>query len=173
MLAHAPRQASPQLTFDVDLHNMSRPQGLDARLAELEREFRTALAVELAKVAQGRSSVFLRRKIPGVFDGRYYQSEHVGRLERLEKDILSLCRKLGMAVPGPLVGLINEFWEAVRAVDDAAHGGKKRAAKNMLNRIEPDQKEHANSPHEASHLGARLEALLNGLGNRSTCSSRN
>lgn len=112
-----------------------RPGKLGERLAELEREYRAGLRREFQKVASGRSSRYLDRKVPGLFDGRYWQSAEAARLEKLEHEIETLRLKLGEASPGPLVLIVRRFEKERVGAKDRWNGAEVRIAKACLEEV--------------------------------------
>lgn len=115
---------------------MRRRDKLRAQLEALETDLQSALARELRKIINGTSSRYLFRKtwLPG--EGRYWRRPEVGRLERLEKDILHVRSALREELPGPLLSLLEEFVTESRAAKDAFAGGSAHIAKKCLRRVQ-------------------------------------
>jgi hypothetical protein len=80
---------------------MSKTDKLYKRLKELEAEYKKRLIIEFQNVAENIcGSMYLSRKRPHMFDGKFWRSKEVAEIERLEKDIIALREKLGEPVPG-------------------------------------------------------------------------
>jgi hypothetical protein len=76
-------------------NNMDRTIKLYAKLDELETEFAALLLAEFREIADGRSSRFLDRKIPHLFDGKKWRNAEAGHIERVEQDLRTLREQLG------------------------------------------------------------------------------
>jgi len=115
---------------------MSRTDKLYKRLKELEAEYKKKLIIEFQNVAENiRGSMYLDRKRPHSFAGKFWQSKEVSEIERLEKDIIKLREKLGEPIPGELVALVEEYNEKQEVAKDSLRGGQEHIAREILNRL--------------------------------------
>ena len=113
-----------------------RTQRLYHRLREIEEEYRAGLVLEFQKIVAGGLSRYLSRKIPHLFDGRFWRSTESAQLERLEREIQQLRSKLKEPSPGPLVNIVHGFVRDCRETKDKHPGGEVRMAKRCLSELE-------------------------------------
>ena len=116
--------------------NMSKTDNLYKRLEDLEAEYKKKFIMEFQNVAKNIcGSMYLNRKRPHMFAGKFWRSKEVSEIERLEKDVIKLREKLGEPVPGELVGLVEEYNEKQEVAKDSLRGGQEHIAREILNRL--------------------------------------
>jgi len=114
---------------------MVRSEKLYHRLEQLESGLRQALICELRDEVGDRPSRYLMRKGPYV-GGRQYRTAKSNRLESLERQVLTLRRKLQEEVPGPVLAIVEEFAERVRSAVKPWEGGRVAIAKDLLAKLQ-------------------------------------
>jgi len=113
---------------------VTRSDKLHLRLARLESDLLQALIREFRDEIGNRPSRYLMRKGPYI-TGRQYRTAESDHLESLERQVLSLRRKLQEDVPGPVLAAVEEFAGRVQAAVKPWEGGRVSIAKDILARL--------------------------------------
>jgi len=121
---------------------MSRTDKLYKRLDELEAEYIKLAENEFNKVLSNQSSTYFSRKIPYLFDGKFYLNAETAHLEKIESEILALREKLGSPVKSSPVSIVFDYSSKLEGLKDKLTGGKKSLTKEYQKKLS----EFKNSP---------------------------
>ncbi len=115
---------------------MARTIKLYAKLDELETEFAGLLLAEFREIADGRSSRFLDRNIPHLFDGKKWRNAEAGHIERVEHDLRTLREQLGEPIATSSLMYLENFLGDTGESHARLHGGSKAAARRLIKLLE-------------------------------------
>lgn len=111
---------------------MQRTEKLYRHLDQLEQEYSRLLERELKKVVNNRPSRYLSRKVPHLFDGKFWRDPQTAHMEKLEKDIRAIRVKLGEPISAGVLSIVDRITDQLQNRKDWYDGGSKKVAQQLL-----------------------------------------
>ena len=111
---------------------MRRTEKLYRYLDQFEQEYSVLLKRELQKVVNNRPSRYFSRKVPRLFDGKFWRDPQIAHMEKLERDIRAIRVKLGEPIPAGVLSIVDRIADQSQNRKDWYDGGSKKIAQELL-----------------------------------------
>jgi hypothetical protein len=97
---------------------MKRTEKLFARLENLEDEYRKLIIREFERASRHLYSRYLIRKTASFLPGKYWRDSDTAYIERVEKEIIALRKKLHEPLSESPVAVVSEFVSKCEDIKD-------------------------------------------------------
>jgi hypothetical protein len=101
----------------------------------LEAQLLGRVLAELEAEARGNHSMYFTRKRGHIADGKAYIDAETAEVERLERDVVLLCSKIGGPARSQALELIDEFTRRLESTEKPWTGGQVALAREILSQV--------------------------------------
>jgi hypothetical protein len=101
----------------------------------LEAQLMGRVLAELDTEARGRHSMFFTRKREHIADGKSYVDAETAELERLEREVALLCKKIGRPARSQALELVAQFTRRLESTEKPWTGSQVALAREILSQV--------------------------------------